>query len=157
MTLLLAGAFFWWWNQPERVVARRVVSLFESAEVAADAGNIHRGTRGSAIEGYLAPNITFEGPEGPTEEVDGPQSRSSVVSMYAALAKFCRRVSLQEPEIDEVTVNGEEAQVKARIDAVIELPGDKSPVDGIQHLDLTWRKIDGKWLLSAAKWRETGR
>lgn len=155
--LLLAGGFGWWWSRPERVVARRVVSLFEAAEVESTANDISRSTRGSAIEGFLAPNLSFEGPEGPTEEIDGPQSRDSIVAMYTALARYCRSISTETPEIDGVTVTGDTAQVKARLDAVIELPSNERPVDGIQHLDLKWDMIDGKWLLSSAKWKETGR
>ncbi len=67
LVLLAFGVYMWWRNQPERVVARRVESLFEAANVPADMSNIGRGTCGSAIEPYLAKNITFEGPDGPTE------------------------------------------------------------------------------------------
>lgn len=155
--LVLGGAFFWWWTRPERVVARRTADLFEAANVPADAGNITRSTRGTAIEGFLAPRITFEGPDGPTDEVEGPQPRDRVATMYAALAKFCRSATIQDLQIESVTVNGEEAQVIATADAVIDLPNDERPVDGIQNFDLTWRKIEGKWLMEKAKWSESPR
>ncbi len=155
--LLLAAAFGWWWSQPERVVARRVAGLFKAANVEADDSNITRGTRGSAIEGYLAPRVTFQGPEGPTEEIGGSRRRQDIVSMYTALARFARSASIRDLEIQSVAVQGDEAAVAATVDAVIELPNAERPVDGIQHLDLRWRKIEGKWLLETAKWRETGR
>jgi hypothetical protein len=157
LLLLLGGAFGWWWYQPERVLARRVAGLFAAANVATDDGNITRSTRGNAIEPYLAPNLTFDGPDGATDEIDGPQSRSSVVSLFSYLAKECRRISIKPPEIDRIAITGEEAAVEARIDAVIELANERSPVDGIQHLTMTWRKIDGKWVLAATRWKETGR
>ena len=157
LVLLLGGSFGWWWYQPEKVVARRVAGLFAAANVASDDGNLTRGTRGNAIEGFLAPNMTFDGPDGETDEIEGPQSRSSVVSLFSHLARACRRISIQPPEIDRIAINGEEAEVDARIDAVIELANERSPVDGIQHLSMTWRKIDGKWVLAATRWHETAR
>ncbi len=155
--ILLAAAFAWWWNQPGKVVARRVVGLFEAASVEVDAGNLTRSTRGNAIEGFLAPNITFAGPEDTTDEIAGPQSRDFVVNTYTALAKYCRLVSLQKPEFGNITINGDEATVEAKVDAVIELPNEERPVDGIQHLAMTWKKIEGTWRLAAARWHETGR
>jgi hypothetical protein len=157
LVLLTGGGFSWWWFQPERVVARRVLALLDAATVEADDGNIHRGTRGDAISGFLAPNIEFDGPDDLEEDVSGPQSRSTVVSLYGALAKFCRRISLVDPQIESVVIDGDEARVRARVDAIIELPDDRSPVDGIQHMTLGWRKSDGKWLLESAGWSESGR
>lgn len=155
--LVLCGAFFWWWTLPEKVIARRTAALFEAANVPADSGDLARSTRGSALEGFLAPRIAFEGPEGPTDEIGGSQSRDSIVAMYTGLAKFCRSATIQDVQIESVTVNGEEAQVIAKADAVIDLPNDERPVDGIQNFDLTWRKIDGKWLMEKAKWSESPR
>lgn len=155
--LILGGVFAWWWTRPEKVVARRTAALFEAANVPADAGNLARSTRGTAIEGFLAPQISFEGPEGPTDEIGGRQSRDSIVAMYTALAKFCRSATIQDLQIESVTVTGEEAQVVAKADAVIDLPNDERPVDGIQNFDLSWRKIEGKWLMERAKWSESPR
>ena len=155
--LVISGAFYWWWSRPEKVVARRTAGLFEAANVPPDAGNITRSTRGPAIEGFLAPRITFEGPEGPTEEVAGPQKRENIVTMYSALAKFCRSATIKDLEIESVTVNGDQAEVAAKVDALIDLPNDERPVDGIQNLGMTWRKIEGKWYLEKAKWSESGR
>jgi hypothetical protein len=157
LLLVLGGASGWWWYQPEKVLARRVAGLFAAANVATDDGNITRTTRGNAIEPYLAPNVTFEAPDGPTEEIAGPQSRSSIVSLYSYLAKECRLISIEAPEIDKIAITGLEAVVEARVDALIDLPNEQRPVDGIQHLAMTWRKIDGKWRLAAARWHETGR
>ena len=155
--LIITGAFAWWWSRPERVLTRRVHGLFQSANVQAEAGTITRNLRGSAIEGYLASTVTLKGPDGPTEEFDGPRSRDSIVTLYSSLARYCRRVSLEKPEIDAISIDGNEASVKARVDAVIELSNESYPVDGIQNMTMEWRKTDGKWLLSSAEWTETGR
>jgi hypothetical protein len=155
--LVILGAFAWWWLRPERVVSRRVAGLFEAANVAADAGNLTRSTRGTALEPYLAATITFEGPDGPTDEVEGPQKREDIVGMYTALAKFCRSATVQDLEIESVEITGDEAIVKATVDAEIELPNAEFPVNGIQHLDMTWQKEEGVWRMSRAKWNETGR
>lgn len=157
LIIVLLSAFGWWWYQPDRVVARRVSGLFQSANVAADSGTITRGLRGNAIEGYLGPDIIFEAPRRQADEFDGPQSRDTVVAMYTSLAKYCRQVVLQRPEIDDISIDGETATVQARIDALIELPNAYTPVDGIQHMTMEWRKIDRKWCLVRAKWNETRR
>ncbi|MCW1915693.1 hypothetical protein OJ996_19055 [Luteolibacter sp. GHJ8] len=155
--LVLLGAFGWWWTRPERVIARRVSGLFEAVNVPADSGNITRSTRGSALEPFLADTITFEGPKGPTDEVEGPQRREDIVTMYTALSKFCKSATIQDIVVESVEVTGDEALVKATVDAVIELQNEERPVDGIQHLDMTWLKQEGSWRLSRAKWNETGR
>lgn len=157
LVLLAFGVFLWWWNLPERVVARRVKGLFEAANVPADMSNIGRAARGSSLEPYLAKNITFEGPEGPTERIEGPQSRDFIMNSYSYAATACRSATVEDIEVEEVTVNGDEADVKATIDAVIEMPDGDKPVDGIQHLEMKWIKQDGNWKLSRAKWRESGR
>ena len=157
LLLLLGGGFGWWWYQPEKVLARRVAGLFSAANVSTGDGNLTRSTRGNAIEPFLAPNITFDGPDGPTDEIDGPQSRGSIVSLFSSLARYCRRIEIEDPEIDQITITGDEATVQARAKAVIDLPNNQRPVDGIQHLDMTWRKIDGKWRIATARWHETAR
>ena len=157
LLLVLGGGFGVWWYQPEKVLARRVAGLFSAANVSTGDGNLTRSTRGNAIEPFLAPNITFDGPDGPTDEVDGPQSRSSVVSLYSSLARYCRRIEIEAPEFDRIAITGDEATVEARVKAVIELPENQRPVDGVQHLAMTWRKIEGKWRLAAARWHETAR
>ena len=155
--LLLAGGFGWWWYQPERVVARRIVALFDAAKVEDTASEISRTTRGGAIEGFLAPNVTIRGTEETQEYLDGPQSRDSLVANYTVAAKNCRRISFEKPEIDEVTVTGDTAQAKARVDTIVEIGNNERPADGILNLDMEWKKIDGKWLLSSVGWQETGR
>ncbi len=156
--LVLVSAFAWWWWQPERVVARRVAGLFDAANVPADSGNITRSTRGTAIEGFLAPRVTFEGPESAAaEEVAGTRKRDDIVAMYGALAKFALQASIRDLSVQSVSVDGDRAEVAATVDALIELRNQERPVDGIQHLELAWRKIEGKWLLERAKWHETGR
>ena len=155
--LVLAGGFGWWWYQPERVIARRIASLFEAAEVEETASEISRTTRGSAIEGFLAPNVTIRGTEETQEYLDGPQSRDSLVASYAIAAKNCRRISFEPAEVDEVIITGDTAQAKARVDAIVEISNSQRPADGILNLDMEWKKIDGKWLLSSVSWQETGR
>ena len=160
LLLLLGGGFGWWWYQPEKVLARRVAGLFSAANISTGDGNLTRSTRGNAIEPFLAPNITFDGPDGPdgpTDEIDGPQSRGSIVSLFSSLARYCRRIEIEAPEIDLIAITGDEATVKARAKAVIDLPNNQRPVDGIQHLEMTWRKIDGKWRIADIRWHETAR
>lgn len=155
--LVLAGGFGWWWYQPERVIGRRIVAFFETAKVEDTASDITRTTRGSAIADFLAPNVKINGPEETQEYVDGPMSRDSIVANYTVAAKNCRRISFEKPEIDEVTVSGETAQAKARVDAIVEITSEERPADGILHLDMEWKKIEGKWVLSSVGWKETGR
>ncbi len=158
LALLVAfGAFMWWWNRPERVVARRVAGLFEATNVPADLSNIGRQTRGGALEPYLAKSVTFDGPEGPTEQLEGSQPKDYIMGAFSQVAIACRSASVQDVKVEDVTVNGEEADVTATIDAVIEMPDGTKPVDGIEHLEMKWLKQEGKWVLSRAKWRESGR
>ena len=157
LLLVLGGGFGAWWYQPEKVLARRVAGLFSAANVSTGDGNLTRSTRGNAIEPFLAPSITFDGPDGPTEEVDGPQSRSSIVSLFSYLARECRRIEIEAPEFERIAITGDDATVEARSKAVIDLPNNQRPVDGIQHLVMTWRKLDGKWRLAAVRWHETAR
>ncbi|MCW1923948.1 hypothetical protein OKA05_15380 [Luteolibacter arcticus] len=157
LLLVLAGGFGWWWYQPERVVARRITSLFEAAEVEDTASEISRSTRGSSLEKFLAPNVVIRGTEEIEEYVDGPQSRDSLVTNYTMAARGSRRISFEPAEVDEVIVTGDSATAKARVDAIIELTNGNRPADGVLHLDMEWKKIDGEWVLSSVAWKETGR
>jgi len=157
LVLALGAGFAAWWFQPEKVLARRVAGLFQAASVEADAGNLTRSTRGNALEGFLAPKVSIEGPEEAAGEFNGPQSRSSLVSLYSYAAKECRWISFEDPMIDRIEIRGDEADVTARVDAVVELPGDRRPADGMQHFAMTWQRIDGKWRLSSVSWHETAR
>jgi len=158
LVLVLLGGFGWWWYQPERVIARRIVALFDAAKVEDTTSEISRTTRGGAIQGFLAPNVTIRGGTEETQEyLDGPQSRDSIVANYTMAAKNCRRISFETPEVDEVTVTGDTAQAKARVDAIVEISNNQRPADGILNLDMEWKKIDGTWVLSSIAWKETAR
>ncbi|MEK7952308.1 hypothetical protein [Luteolibacter soli] len=157
LLLVLAGGFGWWWYQPERVIGRRIVAFFEAADVEETASDISRTTRGGSLAKFFAPNVTINGPEDTREYADGPQSRDSLVSNYTIAAKNCRRISFETPEIDEVTVSGDTAQAKARVDAIVEVSSTERPADGILHLDMEWKKIEGDWVLSSVSWEEKSR
>ncbi len=155
--LALAGGFGIWWFQPEKVLARRVAGLLAAATVEAGDGNLTRATRGDALGDFLAPAVTIEGPDDASGEFNGSQSRSTLVSLYNFAAKECRRISLAAPVIDRIELAGDQAVVSARVDAVVELPDQRRPADGIQHLAMNWRQIDRKWRLTAIRWHEQGR
>lgn len=157
LLLALAGGFGLWWFQPEKVLARRVAGLFAAATVEADSGNLTRATRGDAIGAFLAPALTIEGPDDASGEFNGSQSRSTLVSLYGYAARECRRISLAKPVIDAIDLDGDQAAVTARVDAVVELPDQRRPADGIQHFAMDWRRIDGKWQLSSIRWHEAPR
>lgn len=153
---VLVGAlavFFWWWSRPERVVARRVVSLFETAEVRAGTGSIIRGTRAQSVEKFLAPNIRLRGS---VQEAQGNYSRSSLSSIYGALARYAKRIEIGKPDIESLVVDGDRATVEATIDAIVEVE-ERRPLDGIQHVTMVWTKGDDGWQLSEASWTESGR
>ena len=157
LLLALAGGFGLWWFQPEKVLSRRVAGLFAAATVEADTGNLTRATRGDAIGGFLAPAVMVAGPDDAGGEFNCSQSRSTLVSLYGYAAKECRRISLAKPVIDRIDLDGDQAAVHARVDAVVELPDQRRPADGIQHFAMDWRKIDGKWRLSSLRWHEASR
>lgn len=152
-SLAALALFLWWWSRPERVVARQVNGLFEAAEVRAETGSILRGTRAQAVEKYLAPNVRLRGS---VEESRGTFSRSSLSSMYGALARYAKRITIGKPEIDSIVVDGTRATVEARIDAIVEADN-RRPLDGIQHVTMIWTKGEEGWQLSEASWTESGR
>lgn len=155
--LVLAGSFGWWWYQPERVIARRITSLLESAAVEETTSDIARTTRGSAIEGYLAPNVTIHGTDETNEYVEGPQSRDSLVASYTAAARGSRRISFEAPVVEELTLSGDVARAKVSVDTIIELQNGERPVDGMLRLDMEWKKIEKQWVLSSVSGKETAR
>ncbi|TAE73031.1 MAG: hypothetical protein EAZ84_13575 [Verrucomicrobia bacterium] len=157
LLIALGSAFAAWWLQPEKIIARRFAKLCASATVTPDSSSLTRSTRGMAIEDFLAPTLTLLGPESSDPEFYGTQSRDTITSLYSYLAKESRRISLEKPTIHEINVTQNHARATASVDAILELPDGRRPSDGIQHLTMTWRKIEKHWRLETLRWHEEAR
>lgn len=151
LVLIVASAgFFWWWMQPDKVVARRVKSFFETAEIGPDTGKLVRASVASSLEKYLANRVVLKGS---VDEAEGEFTRDNLTQMYGALASYSKSITIGDPQIESIAIAGDRATVHAQIDATVEVPG-RQILDGTQDVTMVWIKGDDGWRLSEASWKE---
>ncbi|MEP4076903.1 hypothetical protein [Haloferula sp.] len=154
--LILVGLFLGWWFLPANVVKRRASNLFDTAQVPATMGELARSSRGPKVAEYLSEYIAIGAPEHVDGRLRESYHRDDLAGIYSAVARGCRRISLEQPEFESVQIDGTTAKVRLRIDAIAELPS-RRPVDGIQIMDMVWEKPENQWKLSSITWTETHR
>lgn|GEM_PF-1729886 len=157
IALLLAAALFAvWWLLPSNVLKRRTQALLGTAEVPGNMTEIGRSARGPNVAKFLAPKVRVRPPAAFAEEVPASLRRDSVSGLYSATARYAVRIVFEDPDFEEVRVEGDHATVRFRVDAIAEFPN-RTPADGIQVVETTWEKVEGDWLLTSITWEETGR
>ncbi len=145
-----------WWFSPTQVVKRRVLALLDSVEVPATMSDLGRNTRGPKLATYLAENVTFNPPDTLDGEIGSTYQRDQVAARFSAIARYCRRISIEDIDIHTIDVADTTATVSLTLDAIVEA-ADRRPADGIQHIDMEWSKTDQGWQLGEVSWTETGR
>jgi hypothetical protein len=154
--LILIGLLLGWWFLPENVLKRRVGSLFDTASVPITMSELARSSRGPNVAEYLSMSVDIAAPENFDDRMGAHYNRDDAAAFYSATARYCRQISFLEPEFTQVRIDGESAKVALDIDTIVELP-DRRPVDGILKIEMSWEKVENRWLLSKVAWEEQPR
>lgn len=154
--LIAAGGLAYWWFSPAEILKRRLGNLLGSAEVSSTMSDIGRGARGPRIADYFADPVRFFPPSSLPYDLGGSLGRERLSSLYSLVAKNCREISFTDLEILEVAVEDETAEIRFRVDALVDL-GSRRPADGILEVRSAWIKREGDWQIEELRWTESGR
>jgi len=145
---VIAG-FLVWWFSPTQVVKRRTNRLMEVMSMSEGSSPATRQLGVYSLNALIARELVLDTPT--ISDANGIFERSQIESGFSWLAGAAKSSALKIKEIESITVNGNEATVKATIDAVVIL-SDYRPADGIYDVELDWRKEEDGWRLTRALW-----
>lgn len=145
---LIAG-FLVWWFSPTQVVKRRTNRLLDVMTMSEGSSPATRQLGVYSLNGLIASELVLDTPT--IGDANGIFERSQIESGFSWLAGNAKSSNLKIESIESIEVNGDEATVKATIDAVVIL-SDYRPADGIYAVELDWRKEKDGWRLTRALW-----
>lgn len=145
---VLAG-FLFWWLSPTQVVKRRTMRLMDVMTMSEGSSPATRHLGVYSIGNLISSELVLDTPT--ISDANGIFQRSQIESGFSWLAGAAKSSTLKIEEIESITVNGNEATVKATIDAVVIL-SEYRPADGRYDVELDWRKEEDGWRLIRALW-----
>lgn len=145
---LIAG-FLVWWFSPTQVVKRRTNRLLDVMSMSEGSSPATRQLGVYSLSGLIARELVLDTPT--ISDANGIFERSQIESGFSWLAGNAKSSKLKIEDIESIEVNGDEATVKATIDAVVIL-SDYRPADGLYAVEFDWRKEEDGWRLSRALW-----
>lgn len=142
-----AAAFFWWPNE-EAKVRRRLDALAEAVSVPSKEQDLARVARASRSRGFFAEDVTVE-----LEGFGEPllRGRDAIAGMIARPWGTGHGVRVELSNI-RISVDENRTSADARFDAravSLEPDGNPTTLDG-RMVVLTFRKVDGTWLVAHA-------
>lgn len=146
IALLTAGGTAWWYA-PARVVERRTETLLTHLSIHPNGGVAARQAVVYALDGLLAPQVTFSSPDVP--EANGDFSAQEISNTFALLAEHSQGTRFERETIHSVRVDGELAQVDLTLRAEIRMPG-QDLLNGRFRVQLGWIHDGDRWTLQSA-------
>ena len=143
--------FLAWWLSPTQVVKRRTNRLMDVMSMSEGSSPATRQLGVYSLNSLIARELVLDTPT--ISDANGIFERSQIESGFSWLAGNAKSSALTIEDIESITVNGNEATVRAAIDAVVIL-SDYRPADGLYEVELDWRKEDDGWRLTRAQWRD---
>ena len=150
----MLGGLAIWWFQPTQVLKRRTRELLHTLTLPSDEAVANRRTGIYVLNGLLSSQVTFDAPPS-LAQASGEFDRSEIESAYAWLCDQAKQSRCNLRQIHSISLHGDQADVEALIDALIELP-DGRPADGRFECSFHWQLENESWHLTRAKWVEAG-
>ena len=147
---VIAG-FLVWWFSPTQVVKRRTSRLMDVMTLSEGSSPATRQLGVYSLNALIARELVLDTPT--ITDANGIFERSQIESGFGWMAGNAKSSTLKIEKFQSITVNGDEATVKATIDAVVIL-SDYRPADGLYDVELDWRKEEDGWRLIRALWRD---
>lgn len=145
---LLAGFLFWWFS-PEQVVKRRTKNLIELANLEAGSSPASRALGTFTLTKLLDDPVALSVPA--VEEANGRFARDELEAGYQWFCRSAKESRVRVTGFDEISVAGDEATVRASLDAQVVFPTYR-PSDGPVRATFEWRKRDDGWKLVRLAW-----
>jgi len=145
---VIAG-FLVWWFSPVQVVKRRTHRLMDVMTMSEGSSPATRQLGVYSLSGLIAGELVLDTPT--ISDANGIFERSQIESGFSWLAGAAKSSTLKIENIESIEVNGNEATVKATVDAAVIL-SDYRPADGLYAVELDWRKEEDGWRLIRALW-----
>ncbi len=150
IVLVLFAGFCVWWFSPIQVVKRRSRDLCQILTLEEGTPASSRNIGAFQLDRLLQPQIELEIPALP--EANGSFERNQISSAFSWLCSNAKETKIKLGEIESVTVNGDHAEVRAKVDALLNI-SIAQPLDGPGDAIFTWKKADDGWRLEKISWK----
>ena len=148
--LVLSAGFCVWWFSPTQVVKRHSRDLCRILTLEDGTPPASRNVGAFQLDRLLQPQLELEIPSLP--EASGSFDRNEITSAFSWLCSNATETKIKLGEIESVTVNGDHAEVRAKVDALIRASSSQ-PVNGPGDALFTWKKTEDGWRLEKLSWK----
>jgi len=145
--VVVLAAFLFWWFSPGQVVKRRTKNLIDLAKAGTTPASRALGT--FTLNKLLDDPVALSVPS--VEEANGTFSRDELEAGYQWFCRSAKESKVRVTGFDDISVAGDEATVRATLDAQVVLPTYR-PSDGPVRATFEWRKRDDGWRLVRLVW-----
>jgi ketosteroid isomerase-like protein len=146
---VIAAGFLFWWFSPGQVVKRRTKNLIDLANLEAGTGTASRALGTFTLTKLLDDPVALSVPS--VEEANGRFARQELEAGYQWFCRSAKESRVKVTGFDEISVVGDEATVRATLDAQVVFPTYR-PSDGPVQATSEWRKRDDGWRLVRLVW-----
>ena len=148
VVVVVAGFLFWWFS-PGQVVKRRTKTLIGLANLEAGTAPASRALGTFTLTKLLNDPVALSVPA--VDEANGTFARDELEAGYQWFCRSAKESRVRVTGFDDISVAGDEATVRATLDAQVVLPTYR-PSDGPVHATFEWRKRDDGWRLVRLGW-----
>jgi hypothetical protein len=149
---VVAAAFLFWWFSPVQVVKRRTGRLLETLTLEPNTGRSGRQMGVYSLQAMLAREVEIQASG--LEQANGTFDRSEMETAFSWLCEQARQSRFEVAEFHRVKLAGDQADVAATVDALVELPGYR-PADGRHQAEFRWRREEDGWRLIRIVWSDS--
>lgn len=150
IALVLFAGFCVWWFSPTQVVKRRSRDLCHILTLEEGTPATSRNIGAFQLDRLLQPQVELEIPA--LSEANGSFERAQISSAFSWLCSNAKETKAKLGEIESVTVNGDHAEVRAKVDALLNV-SIAQPLNGPGDAIFTWKKTDDGWRLEKLSWK----
>jgi len=149
LSVVISGALGIWWFSPTEVLERRTHKLLEILTFDAASGKGARQMGVYSFNALLADEVKLTARS--IAEANGTFQRSELEAAYSWLGAQAKQSFFKLEEIDSIEFGGDQATVRFRLEALVELPSYR-PADRHFRVIFKWVNNDEGWRLREAEW-----
>lgn len=152
----LAGFLIWWFSAPQ-VLARRSADIIDCVRLEEGTGRVQRAFNAENLRDLIAETLTISYPEmkvtfqharSTNEPIQMSESQAKSALLY--LSETAEWINVENDSIKVLSHDDNSAKVSVRFDLKAKLKS-KTAQSGQLEGVFTFEKIEGKWLLTGAR------